>query len=161
MSLKVDVKRDLRAAQRMRLPWWAVLCWMGGCGAVAWALYRHGRLELALPLLNCLAVLGFAIVVKRDLRRQAWFWAAMAVLAALHGVAVLYIPWGDKWVPAVAIAVIDSMDLIIIFAILDAIGSYISRPSSSRPDRARASGPGARTMAPPRSGRGSRAARRP
>ena len=42
----------------------------------------------------------------------------MTIIAALHVPLVLFIPWTTKWVPALAIATIDSVDLIVILAIL-------------------------------------------
>jgi hypothetical protein len=42
---------------------------------------------------------------KSKLRRQAWFWIAMTVSAALHVPLILFVPWTARWVPALAITV--------------------------------------------------------
>lgn len=161
MRIKQQVKADLRIAKKIRVPWrWLFVIGVGSL--ILDLLFDHfGRLDLALPTFNSIAVFAFAIIVKRDLGRRAWFWGAMAVLGALHVLAIIYIPWGDKWVPALAIAAIDSADLVFIFAILDAIGAYINRFNPSRHNRLRTRGPDARAAAPPPPSRGSRAARRP
>ena len=58
------------------------------------------------------------LALKRKLWRQPWFWGTMAAIAALHVPLILFVPWGTKWVPAVAIAVIDSADFRLILWIL-------------------------------------------
>lgn len=93
-----------------------------------WLFDHFGDLNLFLPTFNSIAVFAFAIVVKRELRRQWWFWGAMTILAGLHLLAILYIPWGDRWVPALAIAAIDSADLVFIFAALDGIARVMGTP---------------------------------
>jgi hypothetical protein len=49
----------------------------------------------------------------------------MTVLAALHVLLVLFVPWTSKWVPAMAIADIDSVDLIVMLAILAVVGRFM------------------------------------
>jgi hypothetical protein len=126
MSLIQDVKNDIREAKKIRLPWWGVLCWMAACGLIDWMLIVIGRFDdLALPTTNCIAVLGFLIVLKRRLKRYAWFWTIIFIIAALHVPLILLIPWTTEWVPALAIAVIDSADLIMILAILSVAGKLM------------------------------------
>jgi hypothetical protein len=40
------------------------------------------------------------------------------ILAALHIPLILFVPWTTRWIPALAIAAIDSADLIVIITIL-------------------------------------------
>jgi hypothetical protein len=44
-----------------------------------------GCVDLARPTLFSLMVIVFAIVMKWELRRRVWFWAAMGAIAALGG----------------------------------------------------------------------------
>lgn len=84
MSLIQNVKNDIKDAKKIRMPWWGVLCWMACCALIEWLLIKLGRFDLGLPTLNSIAVVGFAIVLKRKLWPCAWFWGVMAVLATLH-----------------------------------------------------------------------------
>ena len=76
-------------------------------------------------------MLGFAIAVKWRLRRRAWFWITITILAALHVPLILFVPWTPKWVPAIAIAAIDSADLIAMLAILSVVGKLVEGPNTS------------------------------
>ena len=131
MPIIQDIKNDIREAKAIRIPWWGMLCWMAACGLVELLLLRLGRFDLGLPALNSIAVVGFAIALKRKLGRHVWFWGIMAAIAALHVPLVLFVPWGTRWVPALAIAAIDSGDLIAILAILAVVGKFMERPEAS------------------------------
>ena len=131
MQLANDLKNDIREAKKIRIPWWGVLCWMAGCGLIEWLLIELGKFDLALPTLNCIAVVGFTIALKRKLGRHVWFWITMAVLAALHVPLVLLVSWTTKWVPAIAIAAIDSADLIVMLALLSVVGKFVERPKDA------------------------------
>ena len=131
MPLGIKIDDDIRAAKKIWLPWWGVLSWMALCLPVVWLLDHLGRLDLALPTLNCIAVLGFLIKVKWKLRRCAWFWITMTIIAALHVLLLLFIPWTTKWVPAIAIAAIDSADFIVVLAILSIVGKYLEGPTTT------------------------------
>jgi len=125
MPLANDIKGDIKAARKMRLPWWGVLCAIIGGLPIVWLFDHLGKFDLFLPTFNCIAVLGFAIAVKRNLRPHAWFWGTMAILAALHVPLILFVPWTTKWVPAIAIAAIDSADLIVMLTILSVVGKFM------------------------------------
>ena len=130
-SLGADLKKDIGAAKRIRLPWWGILSWMIVCLPVIVLLDHFGKLYLALPLLNSIGMLGFMVVVKWKLRRHAWFWVTMMIAAALHVPLILFIPWTTKWVLALAIAAIDSADFCVILAILSVVGKFMGGPEAS------------------------------
>lgn len=130
MQLADEIKKDIRAAKKMRLSGWQLCCWMIACAVIIWPLNHSGRLDLALPTLNCIGVFGFLIVLKWKLRRRAWFWATVAIVAALHVSLILLVPWTGKWVPAIAVAAIDSADLIAILAILAVLGKLFEEAGS-------------------------------
>ncbi len=132
MSIADDIKSDIKAAKKIRLPWWAVLCLLVGGMPLPWLFDHFGKLNLMLPIWNSVAVLGFMLVLKRKLRRHAWFWITMAVLAALHVPLVLFIPWTTRWVPALVIAAIDSTDLIVMIAILAVVEKCTEGPKTVR-----------------------------
>jgi ABC-type multidrug transport system permease subunit len=133
MPLADEIKGDIRAAKKIRLPWWALLCLGIGSFLAAWLFDHLGKFNLVLPTLNCIFVLGFTVAVKRKLKRHAWFWGTMAILVALHVPLVLFVPWTTKWVPALAIAAIDSADLIVMLAILAVVERFMGGPKTAAP----------------------------
>ena len=84
MSIANDVKSDIKAAKRMRLPRWAILPGIVVSFLFAWLFDNFGRLNLMLPIWNSVAVFGFMLALKRKLWRHAWFWITMTTIAALH-----------------------------------------------------------------------------
>lgn len=131
MPLADEIKTDIKAAKKIWLPWWAVLSLIIGGLPVVWLFDHFGKFNLFLPAFNCVTVLGFAIAVKRSLRRRVWFWITMTIIAALHVPLILFVPWTTKWVPALAIAAIDSADLIVMLAILAVVGKFVERSKTA------------------------------
>jgi hypothetical protein len=114
-------KKDLKAAQAIRLPWWVLLCLFAGAIIVGELFNRWGRLELALPVLNTVLVIGFVAAVKWDMRAHVWYWITLTIIVAVHVPLIMFIPWTTKWVPAFAIAMIDSVDLcamLVVFSLI-------------------------------------------
>jgi ABC-type multidrug transport system permease subunit len=134
MPLVNDIKSDIKAAKKIRLPWWGVLTWMAACVPIIWLFDHSGRFDLALPTLVSIGMLGFVIAVKRKLRRHGWFWGTMAILAALHVPLILFVPWTTKWVPALAIAGIGSADVCLMLAILAVVAKFMEGPKTAAPD---------------------------
>lgn len=131
MSLANEVKSDIKAAKRMRLPWWAVLCLLVFGMPLPWLFDHFGRLNLMLPMWNSVAILGFMLALKRKLWRYAWFWITTTVIAALHVPLILFVPWGTRWVPALVIAVIDSVDFCLMLWIISIVGNFMDGPKPS------------------------------
>ncbi len=131
MPIIQNIKNDIREAKTIRIPWWGMLCWMTVCGLIELLLLRLGRFDLGLPALNSIAVIGFTIALKRKLARHAWFWGTMAVLAALHVPFILFVPWTTRWVPALVIAVIDSVDFCLMLWIISIVGNFMDGPKPS------------------------------
>jgi hypothetical protein len=131
MSLANDVRGEIKAAKKLRLPWWGVLCGIIVSFLCAWLFDNFGKLDLVLPTLNSIAVLGFMLVLKRKLWRHAWFWGTMAVIAAFHIPLILFVPWTNRWVPALAIAVIDSLDFCLILLILAVVGKFMGEQKTT------------------------------
>jgi hypothetical protein len=131
MSLTNDVRDEIKAAKKLRMPGWAVVCVIIVSFLCAQLFERFGKLNLVLPILNSIGVLGFIIAFKRKLWPHAWFWGTMAAIAALHVPLILFVPWGTKWVPALAIAVIDSADFCLVLWVLAVVGKFIGRQKGS------------------------------
>jgi hypothetical protein len=123
MSISSEVKDDIKVARKLWLPWWGVLAWMAFCLPVILLTDHFSRLNMSLPLLNCIGVFGFLIYLKWELRQRPWFWITLALLVMLHVVLIWFIPWTSKWVPALAIAAISSVDFCMMLWILAAVAS--------------------------------------
>ena len=98
---------------------------------IYWLFDHFGRLNLALPTLNAVLVFGFIIAVQWRLRQHAWFWGTVAAVAALHVLLILFVPWTNKWVPALVIGAIDSADVVVVLMILAAVARFIERRKST------------------------------
>lgn len=55
----------------------------------------------------------------------------MAALAALHIPLVLFVPWTSRWVPAFAIAVIDSADFCVMIWIISIVEKLMGEPKAA------------------------------
>jgi hypothetical protein len=136
MSLIDDIKSDITASKKLRVPRRGLL-WIFFCALpIFWLFEYFGKSGMALPILNCIAVFGFLIGLKWRLRRFIWFWSVVVILASLHVPLILYIPWTTKWVPAFSIAAIDSIDFCVMLAIMVVMerafaGRQMERSSSS------------------------------
>ncbi len=76
-------------------------------------------------------MVGFLIALYWNLRSRIWFWIAIIIIAALHVPLIMFIPWTTKWVPAFAIAAIDSADFCIFVAVLLVARKFMDGPISS------------------------------
>ena len=70
------------------------------------------------------------VAFKWRLRRRAWFWLTTGFAAALHVPLIMYVPWTTKWVPALAIAGIASVDFCAILWLVDAVGRFVDGPGA-------------------------------
>lgn len=131
MLIAGDLKDDIKALQQMRLPWWGVLCWMAGCALIAWPFYHAGRLDLARPVLYSIGMLSVAIAIKWKLRGHVWFWGTMTVLAALHVLLILFVPWTAKWIPALVVIPIAIADVYVMLWIVSVVSNFMGEPKAS------------------------------
>ncbi len=131
MPVANDIKNDAKAAKKMRLPWWGVLCGIIGSTLSAWLFDHFGRFDLALPTLISIGTLGFAVALKWKLRRRVWFWITMTVIVALHVPLILFVPWTTKWVPAPVLVPFCIADLCAMLAILSVVGRYMEGPKTA------------------------------
>jgi hypothetical protein len=107
-----------------------VFCIIVGGLPVIWLFDHFGKLNLFLPVFNCIAVLAFMLVLKWRLWRHAWFWITMTVIVALHVPLIMFVPWGTRWVPALVIGAIDSADFCVILWVLSAVGRLVEGPKA-------------------------------
>ena len=57
-----------------------------------------------------------------------WFWTTVGVIAALHVLLILCVPWTSKWIPAVVVIPIGIADLYAMLAIFYVVGKFVEKP---------------------------------
>jgi hypothetical protein len=138
MRLIKQIKNEIKEARKFRRLTWREKLYVGiGALLCCWLFDHFGRFELALPTMNCIGVLGILIALKWKLRQYTWFWITMIIIAALHAYLLLLIPWTTNWVPAMAIAGIDSIDLVVILTILTIVGNFLEGQKPLKDERPR------------------------
>ena len=131
MSITSDIKDDIKAPQQMRLPWWGVLCVVVSSALIAWLFDHFGRFELARPVMYNIAMLWIATAIKWKLRRHMWFWGTMTILAALHVLLVLLVPWTTKWIPALVVIPIAIADLYVMLCVVSVVRKFMGEPKTA------------------------------
>jgi hypothetical protein len=131
ITIGQDIKEDIKAARQMRLPWWGVLCWMAGCALIAWPFYHADRLELLRPVLYSIGMLGGTTAIKWGFRRHVWFLGTMTILAALHVLLILLVPWTTKWIPAFVVIPIGIADLYVMLWVVSVVGKLMGGPKTA------------------------------
>ncbi len=128
MSQMNELKSEIQEAKKLHLSWRTKLFIfiIGAPMTFLFALY--GRLELAMPLMMIIGVLGLVVFFKWKLRRHAWFWITLTLIAALHVPFFLFVPWTTRWVPALATAVVASADFCLILWILVVVEQFMGTP---------------------------------
>jgi hypothetical protein len=130
VSVVSDMKADARVAKKLRLPWWGVLCCIAAGMPIAWLFDHFGKLNLALPTFNGVGILAVAVAVKWKLRQRLWFWITMIVIAGLHVLLILSVPWTDKRVPASALVPFGLADLWVILTIISVARQIMETPGA-------------------------------
>jgi len=119
MSQMNELKREIHEAKKLRLSWRTQLLMVViGTPTLFLYLVYGGRLERVWPFMLTFGVLGIVIRFKWKLRRQTWFWVTMAVIAVIHVLWVLFVPWTTKWIPVFVYIGIATADFVLILWIL-------------------------------------------
>lgn len=120
MSQINELKREIREAKKLRRLSWRTKLLMIVIGIPTFYLYLiyGGRIQLVWPSMLTVIVLGVVIRFKWKLRKQAWFWVTMAVIAVLHILWVLFVPWTTKWIPVFVYTGLATVDFVLILWIL-------------------------------------------
>ena len=114
-----ELKNEVTEAKKLRLSWRTqLLIILIGTPTFFLYLVYGGRIELVWPSMLTVIVLGVVIRFKWKLRKQAWFWVTMAVIAVLHFLWVLFVPWTTKWIPVFVYTGLATVDFVLILWIL-------------------------------------------
>jgi hypothetical protein len=52
----------------------------------------------------------------------------MIIVAALHILFLMFVPWTTTWILGLVVAAIDAVDLLVILAILSVVRRFMERP---------------------------------
>ena len=127
MQIGREISNDYKAARRMRIPWWGILCIIAGSAFGGWLLSRLGRLNLAVPTFLCITTHAYAIAVKWKLKRFVWFWVAIGISVAVHVPLILFVPWTSKWIPAPLLVPFMAADWCAIIVLISIVGQVVER----------------------------------
>jgi hypothetical protein len=132
MSQINELKREIHEAKKLRLSWRTQLL-MIVIGAPTLFLYLvyGGRLERVWPFMITIGMLGIVIRFKWKLRRQTWFWVTMAVIAVLHVLWILFVPWTTRWIPVFVYIGIATADFVLILWILLVVEKFMGGPKAA------------------------------
>lgn len=110
---------------------------MFGALLLALIFVHFRRFDLARPSLISVGMIAIAIALRWGLRRHVWFWATMALIAALHIPLIVFVPWTTQWVPAVVIAPVGMADLYAMLWVLSIVGKFMqgNAPEDEAPKR--------------------------
>jgi hypothetical protein len=127
-----ELKREIQEAKKLRRLSWRTQLLMIVIGIPTFYLYLiyGGRIELVWPSMLTVIVLGVVIRFKWKLRRQTWFWVTMAVIAVLHVLWVLFVPWTAKWIPVFVYTGLATVDFVLILWILLVVEKLVGRPKT-------------------------------
>src|SRR5579863_3208614 len=127
MSQMNELKREIQEAKKLRRLSWRTQLLMVVIVIPTFYLYLiyGGRLEPVWPSMLTVIVLGIVIRFKWKLRRQTWFWVTMAVIAVLHVLWILFVPWTTKWIPVFVYIGIATADFVLILWILIVVGKFV------------------------------------
>jgi len=64
---------------------------------------------------TCAGMIATAALIGWDLRKRAWFWVTIAILALLHIPVVLLIPWTNKNYPGIVLLPGALLDLAVVY----------------------------------------------
>jgi hypothetical protein len=131
MSQTNELKREIQEAKKLRLSWRTKLFIfiVGAPTTFLFALY--GRLEMVWPLAITIGMIGIVIRFKWKLRRHTWFWITIAVIAALHVLWVLFVPWTTKWIPVFVYIGTATADFVLILWILLVVEKFMGGPKAA------------------------------
>jgi hypothetical protein len=122
--------KELTNGQPVRLSWGAGLCIFFGTLLIGLLFYQFGALTLVRPTVYSVVVIGFAVAMRWQLRRHAWFWITMIVLVALHVPLILLVPWTTKWIPVFMIVPFAIADLYAMLIVLSTVAKLMEQPKT-------------------------------
>jgi hypothetical protein len=116
----------------MRLSWKGGLFVFFGTILLALFLVCFGRFDLARPTMVSVAMVSLAITMRWKLRMHLWFWITVVILAVLHLLLILCVPWTTRWIPAILIAPIGIADLYAMLWVISRVARFKGEQDSAK-----------------------------
>ncbi len=88
---------------------------------------EQGKAGIGRAAWICAGMFFIGMKMRWQYKDRAWFWITTACLFALHIPLILYVPWADRWIPAVAILPIGVLDLVIILGCIALVEKLMKR----------------------------------
>jgi hypothetical protein len=97
-------------------------------------LHYLGRSDLTFQAICVGITMAGVVYAAGNMRTHLWFWVAMVPIAGAHVLFILRVPW-PEWVPAPLLAVLATVDAVIIFAILGLVEKLTTARNQSNSTR--------------------------
>lgn len=130
LNHKLQLDDDLKAAKKMRLSLRGKVYVFVATLIIGLLFAYFGRFDLARPSLFSAGMLVLAFTIERKFDRHPWFWITMVIIATLHVLLIWSVNWTSKWVPAVTMAGLGTVDLYLILVILAIVRRCVEGPST-------------------------------
>lgn len=127
-----ELKHEIQEAEKLPHLSWRTKLLVIVVGIPTFYLYLiyGGRIQLVWPSMLSVIVLAVVIRFKWKLRKQAWFWVSIAVIAVLHVLGVLFVPWTTKWIPVFVYTGLATVDFVLILWILLVVEKFMRGPKA-------------------------------
>jgi len=79
----------------------------------------------------CAGMFFIAMKMRWQYKDHAWYWITIVCLLAVHIPLIMYVPWADRWIPAVAILPIGVVDLLVILGSISLVEKRTRSSSNS------------------------------
>jgi hypothetical protein len=97
VSISSEAKGDIKAAQKVRLPWWALVLIGALSLPIFWLFDNFRSLGMSLPVLESIIALGFVLYVKGNETRVSRASGASSVCQGVTRGGLLGSAMGGEW----------------------------------------------------------------
>jgi len=113
-------------------PKWGLLA--GLLASLVFFLFAHfGEPGRGMAAAIGLGILIFAARARWDLKREVWYWIAIAIVAGCQTPLVLFVPWTNKSYPGLELLPIGVLDFALIYGAFKLVDKVVKRRAGGRP----------------------------
>jgi hypothetical protein len=89
-----------------------------------------GKFALVLPTLMSIAAVAYIVLAKWEVRRHVWFWPLIVVVAVLHVLAIIFVPWTTTSLPSIVALPFVVADVALVLGIITFLERHFDSPKS-------------------------------